>query len=267
MANSSDFNPNNEDLVINDLYNLAAAEIFRTYGHTVSINRKTLHKFGRNDDLGTSAEVINHLGIEPYSPSSNLITHYSSSDASDTQQIRVEGMALTNGLLSFVAQDIILDGQNKTAMSTPLARVTRIANIDSITATSGDVYVYSDQTTTGGIPDNLSQVGNVMPAEDQSTLYAGTSVAANNYLIITNVYGYLAKKSGGFSDLRLRKRKLDRAYRTVNVTTAGSSSPVTREFKPFYIVEPNSDVSILATGSSAGLDICAGFDGFFADIK
>jgi len=46
VAKTKDFSGEgfNQDLIINDYFNLAAAEIYATYGHRVRLNRKTLRK-------------------------------------------------------------------------------------------------------------------------------------------------------------------------------------------------------------------------------
>lgn len=242
------------------------SEIKRTYGDDCVVNRKSLHKFGRFASLGASETEINYLGIDPVHSTTNSITHFSSTDSGDTQTLRVEGMTISGSVLSFVAQDITLVGQAKTALATPLARVTRIANISSSTATAGDVYIYEDGVVTGGIPNDLNTVGNVMPASDQSTLFAGTSISGTNYFLCTGFYAYLAKKTTGFADIKFKKREISSVYRTVQVVSIGASAPAEHKFNPPLIIEPNSDIDLLGTGSTTNLDVCAGFDGYFADI-
>ena len=184
------------------------SEIKSTYDDSCVINRKSLHKFGRHDDLDTAdlEAEINYLGIDPVLSETNSITHFSSSDASDTQVIRVEGCTISSGVLTFTTQDITLAGQTKTALTTPLGRVTRIANIASTVETNGDVYVYEDGTVSGGggIPTDLTTVGNVMSAADQSTLFAGTSIASTNYFLCNGFYAYLGRRTSGFADIRFK---------------------------------------------------------------
>ena len=42
-----------DDLIIDSYLQMAAAEIFSTYGHRVRINRKTLNKYGKNAGVTT----------------------------------------------------------------------------------------------------------------------------------------------------------------------------------------------------------------------
>ena len=269
MANASNFQADNEDLVINDYFNLAASEIFKTYGHKVTINRKTLHKFGRNSGVGTSETDVNYLGIDPVHSATNSIDTVSSENSGDTTQtVRVEGFTIDGaGCLKFVVQNVTLNGQNKVTLATPVSRVTRIANTAGPSATLGDVWVYEDGAITNGIPNNLDTVGNVMPAEDQSTLFAGTSIACNNYFICTGYWAYLGKKTAAYADIRFKTQTVGLDfYRTLSISNISNYSGIEHRFAPYFIVPPNTDIDITAVGSTTGIDVFAGFDGFFADI-
>jgi len=268
MANASDFQPDNEDLIITDYFNHAAIEIYRTYGDRVKIARKSLHKFGRNSGVGATETDVNYLGIDPVHSATNSIDTVSSENAGDTTQtLRVEGFTISNNSLKFVAQDVALNGQNKVTLATPVSRVTRIANVAGPIATLGDVYVYEDGAITNGIPNNLDTVGNVMPAEDQSTLFAGTSVACNNYFICTGYWSYLGKKTAAYADIRFKIQTVgNNFYRTLSITNISNYSGIEHRFAPYLIIPPNTDIDITAVGSTTGIDVFAGFDGFFADI-
>lgn len=248
----------------------AVLELYNSYGIETKINRKSLHKFGANQDVGTSEEYINWDGIEPVHSTTNSIDTFSSSNAADTQTLRVEGMYLDgNDDFMFAAQNITLTGQTQGTLTQPLCRVTRIANVASTTATLGDVYVYEAGAATGGVPNDLNTVGNIMPFEHQSTMFAGTSVASTNYLIMTNVH--LGAGLGGtkntYVDVTLKVRDKDSVYRTVNIWSMSTAdSGVYFELDPPLIIHPNSDVDLVAKGLAAGSFITAGFDGYFADI-
>ena len=64
----------------------------------------------------------------------------------------------------------------------------------------------------------------------------------------------------------MKKRVVGSVYRTVQVVGIGDSSPAEHKFNPPLIIEPNSDIDMRAIGSTTNLDVCAGFDGYFADI-
>jgi len=247
---------------------IAADEIRESYGHQVSIGRKTLHKFGRYQNLGTTENGINYLGLDPVHSATNSITTVSSASASDTaQSVTVEGMTISGNALTFASQTVALNGQTKVTLATPLSRVTRIANVLGPTATLGDVYVYEDGTITGGIPTDLDTVGNVMASTDQSTLFAGTSVSSTNYFILTGFWAYLGKKTSAFADIRLKTQIVGTGfYRTRSMGSISNSGGLDKLMVPYLIISPNTDIDITGTGSTTNIDVFAGFEGFFADI-
>lgn len=246
----------------------AIQEVFQQFGDTVEVGRKSLFKFGEHAALGTSRTTINYLGIDPVRPSTNSITHFSSTDAGDTQVLRVEGMTISGSDLTFAVQNITLAGQTKTALATPLARVTRIANVAiGQTATAGDVYIYEDGTVTGGIPDDLTTVGNLMNAADQSTLYSGTSTASTNYFLATTWKAHVARKTAAFVDLRFQIAPVGGIFRTVQTSTAARENSVIVTGNPVFIIPPNYDIRIVGTSSATNTDVHSSFDGIFADIQ
>lgn len=246
----------------------AIEEIRQTYGDVTEVGRKSLFKFGEHDSLGTSRTVINYLGIEPVRPATNSITHFSSTDAADTQVLRVEGMTISGSDLTFAVQNITLNGQTKTALTTPLARVTRIANTTvGQSSTAGDVYIYEDGTVTGGIPTDLTTVGNVMPAEDQSTLFCGTSVASTNYFLATSWKAHVARKTAAYVDLRFQIAPVGGSWRTVQTSASSRDNSVILTANPMYIIPPNYDIRVVGTSSANNTDCHSSFDGFFADIQ
>lgn len=242
----------------------ALNEIYQTYGYRCEIDRKSLHKFGRYTNLGTSEALICHNGVTPVGfgdthASTNSLTHLVSSDNSDTQTITVEGMTISGGVYTFSRQTKALTGTTPVALDTPIAVCTRIQNNASSTPTAGDVTVHDNASPLG--------IGNVMPQADQSTLFAGTAVAGNNYLILTHGYAHVAKKTDAYVDFRLKGRTTTTSYHTSEVVACSrNSSGIFKNFEPYRIIPPNSDIVITATANTTGVDVCAGFYGVFADI-
>lgn len=244
----------------------AADEIRETYGHRVSIGRKALHKFGRNDSVGTTKVEIVSFNGTPLRSATNAIDTISSSDVGDTQAIRVEGMTISGNVLTFSVQSATLNGQNKVVLGTPLSRVTRVSNSANPTRTLGDVYVYADTAITGGIPTDISQIGGQMSASDQSSLFAGTSVASTNYFVMTKFYASIARKQAASANITIETGQVPNITRTIEIAGISTSKGGGQAFEPFYIIPPNSDVTMTAISDTAGTDILAGFEGFFADI-
>jgi hypothetical protein len=251
---------------------MALKEIERTYGDEVRVGRKSLFKFGRNQLAGSSEAIICHDGISPVGfgvtfPTTNTLTSICSTNAGDTQTLTVEGCTVSGGVLTFVSQTVTLTGQTDATLGTALAVCSRVQNLGSATATSGDVYVHEGGATTGGVPDNLGTVGNVMAVEDQTTLFAGTFITSTNYFIMTHLYVNVAKKTSAYCDFRLETRTSSTPWVTQEVESASrDSGGVAVDFFPYRIVPPNSLVAITSNASTTSVDVMASFYGFFADI-
>ena len=248
-------------------FDFAIEEIQRTYGHRVTIGRQALHKFGRNESAGTSEVDIISFGGDPVRSTTNSIDSFSSSNAADTQTLRVEGTTISGNNLTFSVQDIILTGQTRGVLATPLSRVTRIANVANTTRTLGSVYVYENTAISGGVPTDASKIGNQMTITSQSTQFSGTSVTSNNYFLMTNVYAYLQKKQAATANIILRQGQIPYIRREVHSGSVGTNRYMDHDFAPFIIIPPNSDITMTSISDSVGTDIVAGFHGFFADIR
>jgi hypothetical protein len=265
MAKASDFVQSNEDVVINDLFNFAAAEIYRQYGHRVAINRKSLQKFGRDEGVGTNRVEISPLNQNEAYLSDNLITHVSSDSTLDTQEIYYEGMTIDSSGFTFISDIVTLNGQNKTALPTPVARHTRAINANS-TDLDGDVYFYQDVAVTAGVPDDLTKAHNIIIASDNTTLKAGTTIAKNNYFLASGVSARVFKKTQGQVDIRLRVRDFGGVFITKLEGSCTQSLALREVFEPFMIVKPNSDIFLTATATTSGVAVGGVIYGVFADI-
>lgn len=253
---------------VDNFFDLARQEILATYGHEVTINRKSLRKYGRNTSVGTTeVDIVAFDQTETYL-TTNSIDTVSSSDASDTGTIYIEGMTIASGVLTFVTEIVNLNGQNKVTLSTPLARCTRMrGNV------AGTVYAYEDGAITSGVPNDLSTVHNTIVPADNTSLKASTSIAGTNYFILTKYWATLGKASASAAaDIRFKIQNLNSPifgnnFYTEEVWSISLSSPLNDTIKPFEIIPPNSDVIMTASASSGTLDVKAGFHGFFADIN
>ena len=109
-------------------------------------------------------------------------------------------------------------------------------------------------------------VGNVMSAATQGTLFAGTSVASNNYFIGMQWFADFNKKAAGSADVDFQIKPVGGIWRSVDVGAISNGTNKLREGAPYFIIAPNTDIRIIAAGSGTGIDISAGFSGVFADI-
>lgn len=249
-------------------FELVRAEIKATYGHDVTINRKSLHKFGRAEAIGTTETSINILSRDEVFPTTNAIDTISSTNAADTQVIRIEGMVLNgDSTISFTVQTATLNGQNKVTLGTPLFRATRMSN-NSDTATAGSVYIYQDGTVTGGIPDDLNDWHGTMDAGAQSTLKAGTTIASNNYFIMTRWDAFVNRQQNAAVDFRLKYNECGKHLPTkLFMSSRNTSSQASVSFAPFLIIPPKHDIRISAISTASGTAVNSSFFGFFADIN
>lgn len=248
----------------------ALASILETYGDKVSINqkRKGLLKIGNFPGLGTSYETVQTQGgLETYC-TDNVITHISSSDATDTQSVIVEGHTISNGLLSFSTQTLTLAGQTKTALATPLARATRlIAN--GTTDYAGTVYVYEDDTVSGGVPSTAAKI-HVQTGIRNKSWKGSTSLSANDYWLITDFYCFVNKKTQATVDFILESREVaatNKVFTPLVPANGSAGAPATfLRFDPPVIVPKNSDIRVVAAASTTAVEVTSYVNGYLATV-
>lgn len=250
----------------------ALEQIRGTYGDICSVDdkRKSLLKFGRNENVQTTASTIMTFpaGVQTETfVSTNAITHIASDDAADTQEVVVEGHTISGSDLTFVIQSVTLQGTTKTALTTPLARCTRAYNNGS-TDLAGDVYVAQDVTFTGGVPQTATAIHLLVPAADNQSKKASTSISKDDYWIVTNAYIDVLEKTSAFVHAKLQVRKVGKVFRTAAAFSASSTGGRGFiDFDPPLIIEKNSDVRLQAFASANGTDVSGGIQGYLAQVK
>lgn len=242
--------------------------VLNNYGDLVGIDLKgkNLRKFGRNVDLGTSEEQVWLVGGLETLPTDNLITHFASSNAGDTQPIVVEGHTIdASGNLTFVSQTVTLAGQTKTALTTPLARITRLYN----TGTSdfaGTVYVSRDVAYTLGVP--ASDIHLQTDGTNNQSLKAATSISQYDYWFIDSATFSVRRNTSAIVDFRVQMRPTTGVWRTQFVCSVSrDSGSFEKEFSTPLIVPKNHDVRVLAVSSAVSTQVDAVLDGPLALIK
>lgn len=250
----------------------AAHVIEGTYGDTVSVETKAkdLLKFGRNNQIGTSLATVMTLpaGVlhETY-VTSNLITHFSSSDNADTGTMVVEGHTTADGGLTFtfVVQSVTLAGQTKTALTTPLARVTRAYNSNSVDW-AGVIYIYQDDTVTAGVPATAAKVHlQSLTGENQSDK-CSTTISNIDYWIVQSVYGDCLEKTAASVEFHLEMRLAGKVFRDIVDGSASAGHNWKHEFKPYLIVPKNSDIRLVAKADGANTQVSGGIQGALAAV-
>jgi len=255
-----------EDSVIAQAQN----SIYRNFGDRVSVTQKgkSLYKFGRNPNIGTSAETVWQVGGDETYCTTNAIDKFSSSNAGDTQEIVIEGHTISGGVLTFATQTVTLVGQTETALTTPLARVTRLYNNGTVDF-AGDIYVYENDTVTSGVPQTTSKIHLKVPVNGNQSEKAATSISNEDYYIITQFIGYCFTKASRTVEFLGEMREVDttnKVFRRQFSTAGSEGQPTVVNFNPPFIVPKNYDLRVRAVASASSTDIGASFNGYIAKI-
>lgn len=252
-----------------------------TYNEEVSVDLKAkdLLKFGRNEAVGTAESTIMTLPVgvvaETY-VSDNDITHFASGATGDTNiPLIVEGHTISGSDLTFynsaVAGDTIntnaSNGQTKTALPTPLARITRVYN-NGASEMTGPLYVAEDVTFTSGVPQTASAVHLIVPAGQNQSRKASTSLSQDDYWIITQFTVSCNEKTAAFVSAFIESRQLGKVFRPVSQEIAvGAGATTIINFDPYIIIPPNSDIRVQAFADGADTDVTAAIRGYLAIKK
>lgn len=244
-------------------------EIQATYGDVVSIDKKakSLLKFGKSAALSTDTlETVWTVGGNEVYISDDGITHISSSSASDTQEIRVEGHTISGNDLTFVVQTVTLSGQTSVALTTGLARVSRISN-NSGTELVGRVVVYEDTTISGGIPTDATKIHIDIPLGFQQSFKAATSFSKDDYYVITGFYGAVSAKTSAAVDFYVEIKEPDGVFLQKACFTASSSGGNSDiSLDPAIIVPKNSDIRIRCETAQNNAVVFGIFKGYLAKV-
>lgn len=252
---------------------LHAIEIIEdTFGDTVHIKPKTLLKYGSRDDIGTSYVTLAKLGSGEANEtfvSTNAIDKISSSNAGDTTTVVVEGHTIdANGDFRFTVQTVTLQGQTETALTTPLARATR-AYASGATNLLGTVYIYEDDTVSAGVPQTASKVHLTIPAGENQTFKAATTISYKDYWLITQACAAVNKKTAAVVDMAIQVRLQGKVFRTAAVTSISSTGSNNQcvDFDPVVIVPKNSDVRLIAKANTTAVEASGWINGYLALVE
>lgn len=250
--------------------------IYSTWGDEVSVEAKAkdLFKFGLRDDVNTNEQTIMTLPSGLYHEvyaTTDAITHVSSSSSSDTVTMTYEGHTVDgSGNFTFVTGNVTLEGTTKVALPTPVARITRGFNTSSSNLV-GTVYFYEDDTTNSvaGVPDTDTKVHMMVEAGYNQSNKAATTISNNDYYILTGGFATILKKaSSALVDVNFEVRAKGSVFRKQFPTavTTSSSNSFQYHFEPYFIIPKNSDVRVVAAGSTTGIEVTAGFNGYLAKV-
>ena len=244
-------------------------EIQATYGDYVSIDKKakSLIKFGKSAALPTNTlETVWSVGGNETYISTNDISFISSSSASDTEQVTIEGHTVLNGEFTFVVQTATLNGQNAVGLTIDLARVSRIYNSDS-TELVGRVVVYENATLSGGIPTDSTKIHIDIPAGFQQSFKAATTFSNTDYFIMTGFYGAVSAKVSAAVDFYVEIREAGKVFLPKGSFTASSTGGASDiSLDPAIIVPKNADIRIRVETVTNNAIVFGIFKGYLAKV-
>lgn len=241
-------------------YRVAHAEesIRLTYGDTVSVwqKAKSLIKFGSNKDLDTGvSETIWSTGGNETLKTANEIDVVVSTSASDTQTITIEGHTISGTDLTFVTQDLTLNGTTPVSLTTPLARVNRLFN-SSATNFVGDITVEDSGTST-----NLTILGT---EGDNQSKKCQTAISKDDYFIVTQISGGVVGTIAASINFSFQFAEVGKVWRTIREFSSANYTEVPLD--PPIIIRKNTDIRIIATSDTNNTEAVAELSGYLAKI-
>lgn len=234
----------------------AINQIFVDDAVTVSVREKakSLIKFGRNSDLDIGTETVWEVGGDETYPTGNDIDIVVSDDAGDTQDVVIEGHTLSGSDFTFVTQTATLNGTTNVALTTPLARASRLYNNDS-----------TDFTGTVTVEDNGTSVHLSATGTSNQSLKCATTLSSVDYWIITGFQIAVTKTTAATVDFELQIREYGKTFRTRYYGSAGNGSQYFNFDQPI-IAPPNSDIRAIASSLVNNVGVSAAIHGYLAII-
>lgn len=248
----------------------AESVIADVYGDNVSTDRRSkgLIKFGENVDIDTDGPELlwGGDGLEIY-PTTNSIDTISSSSASDTEIVLIEGHTIdADGEFTLVKQQATLNGQNKVVLDTPLARADTLENINGVDFT-GSIYCYEDTAIVAGVPTDGTKLHLKATAGDEISLKCASTISKSDYFIVTGISMSIKRGGTATVDYQFQVREKGGVFITrfpFTVTSGGGGIHV--PFDPPYIVPSNADFRMLCETTAINTQADAIVFGYLAKV-
>ncbi|MEK9723556.1 MAG: hypothetical protein VW405_08730 [Rhodospirillaceae bacterium] len=245
------------------------------------LKKKSLSKFGRttNADSGVATTVASFQGTVANETfvTTNLIDEVVC-DQADTQTLVIEGHTIDgSGNLTFVVQEATLTGTAPVALSTPLARCTRMyvkAGTFASPASdlTGNVYAYDNTDgQAGGTPTTAAATKCMIVAGQNQSEKCATSISSTDYWFITGLQASCEKGNSATVtvDLEIEVRTIGGVWRPTGQEISlrtGAQSSVFIQFLPYIVVPKNSDVRLVATSNTNDTAVAGRISGFLAKV-
>ena len=228
-----------------------------------------IHKFGAAPDFDTGDGFVTVWdGAEDGQPwelmryvysTTDDIDSVSSSDNGDTQDIEVQGLDIDYEL---TVQTVTLTGQARVALPTPLIRVFRIKNVNSIDF-AGHVACYVNTSLTGGIPTDNTKLRAVVHQDNNQSEMAVFTIPAGKTGYMRDWYASTAgAKRDSSHTIKLVARKLGGVFQlkhTSNIDVNGTSYIKHEYTEPEVFIE-KTDIEIRMNTNQDQAGVASGFD-------
>ena len=246
---------------------VSVSSITQTAG-TATVTTSTDHGFAVGDWVnvrGANESEYNGIVQVATAPTSTTFTYTVDSGASSP----ATGTIITNSYdKTFVSQTVQLAGRTKTALTTPLARCTRMYITEQNKAFNavGTIYCAEDVSFSAGVP--ASGVHCTIPAGKNQSRKASTTISKDDYYLLLDFHAHNQEKtSGRVANVELQIRKPGDVFRTIEDLTVNSGLTNKIEFEEIETVPKNSDIRLVAFASTNGLEIGGTFQGYLASIQ
>ena len=231
-------------------------------GHTY------MAKFGAADGLDTTTPPCDMWeGNVLYSfPTAATIDTISCGDAAFTASIVVIGL---DENWDEVTQVVTLDSQNKVTLSTPLIRSYRMYNASNI-ETTASIYLYQDDTITGGIPDNISSVTAVIRGHANQTEMCVYTVPRGYVAFFLQGYVGMGNARNGYATFSWRARPFGGVFLTRGRAVTGATGDMVFIYRyavPVPIPEKTDVITRVEGVTVNDTDVIGGFDLLLVDTE
>lgn len=219
-----------------------------------------INKFGRNPDIdsGTVEDVWSQGGTKQYQ-SAGVSLFASSSNAGDTVDIEMQGLD-ADGLRQ--TQVFTLTGQTKLAIpGTTWLREFVGFNVSS-TNLLGDVYIYEDDTLTGGVPNTAANIRIKIDQAKQRTHMAIYTIPATYTGYMLHWYSSLLRNNtAGAANVEIFARNNGQVFTSQNIRgeMAGGKSDIDHPYPVALPFDPLTDLRMVADVTGNANDITGGF--------
>jgi len=235
------------------------------FGTMVALGRipnfSPVNKFGSDPDADSGANDVWDIGLVYNWIASATAIQLSSSHASDTHVVHVEGLDANWAPLTEL---VTLTGQTGVDTVGTFIRVHRLKNV-SATAALGDVYASeSGDGLTAGVPTSLADARAKITLDHEQTQMAIYSVAAEHSLIVNKLRFTVDNTD---VDLRIMIRDFGGVFRAgPKVHINGGDIAKEFTFAPPLAIAAKSDIKISVTTTGTNKKISAGFDGYLVRL-